>query len=324
MKRIIIGALISTALMGVQADAVTERPLPSLTPVALEQKSTETFSFAVFGDFRTLRRDRPYGPAFRQIVEEVATVAPPFVLSTGDAYYGYGASFQRFKNEVDYFLSFIKQIPSPVFNAVGNHEVTGEPERQRYAAERFGLLYGSFDYGNAHFIALNTEEPGHEGSVSGDQLAWLEADLAANAKAAHRFVFLHRPLFSVVDPDLSHGKSFKTKEKRDALHALFVKYSVDIVFAGHEHLFSDTTHGGVRYMVVGGGGAPMYDSPQAGGFFHYLIAEVAGSSVKVQVREPFHVQIRHLTASNGFEPRAELEVINTGYSPLSVRNIRVV
>ena len=92
-------------------------------------------------------------------------IGPSFVVSLGDAYFGYGGSFQRFRNEVDYFLSSIKPLTMPFFHVIGNHEVTDDRERDDYAKRRFGNSYGSFDFSGSHFVALDTEEKGHEGDI---------------------------------------------------------------------------------------------------------------------------------------------------------------
>jgi hypothetical protein len=303
------------------SSAVTDRPLAPLGGAVISHSSSSDVTFAVFGDFRQARRDRPYPKVFSQMLREVKLVGPAFAVSTGDAYYGYGGSFQRFRNEVEYFLSEIKSLGIPVFNAVGNHEVTDEPDRERYVAERFGEFYGSFDVGNLHFIVLNTEEKGREGAVTGDQLEWLEKDLHANRDAAHIFVFLHRPLFSAVDPEFVTGKSFRDRKERDALHALFERYKVRIVFAGHEHLYSDTVRDGVRYIIAGGGGSPLYRPADEGGLFHYLIVKVRESEVSVNVLQPYSIEVRPLSGNDGFESRAEVEVTNLSSAHLSVTNI---
>jgi hypothetical protein len=304
--------------------AVTDRPLAPLAGAVISPPPGSEFTFAVFGDFRQARRDRPYPRVFSQMLREVKLVGPAFAVSTGDAYYGYGGSFQRFMNEVEYFLSEMKSLEIPVFNAPGNHEVTDEPERERYVRERFGELYGSFDVGTVHFIVLNTEEKGSEGAISGDQLRWLERDLDANRDATHVFVFLHRPLLSAVDPEFVTGKSFRDKKERDALHALFDRYKVRIVFAGHEHLYSDTVRDGVRYIIAGGGGSPLYRPADEGGLFHYIVVKVAGTGVSVNVLQPYSIEVRSLAGNDGFGSRAEVEVTNLSSAHLSVKNISLL
>jgi 3',5'-cyclic AMP phosphodiesterase CpdA len=193
-------------------------PFPNLSKTALVQPAQDEFTFAVLGDYRPARRDIPYPEVFTGILKEIGILHPSLVISAGDAYYGYGGSFQRFKNEVARFMSRVDTIGVPFYNAIGNHEVADDPERVQYVNKLYGRLYGSFDVCSTHFIALNTEETGREGTISGEQLAWLKKDLDANKSARAIFVFLHRPLFSAEDPDLRGGNSFKHKDNRDALH----------------------------------------------------------------------------------------------------------
>jgi len=323
MKNIIIAFLFIIVFMN-PADAVTDRPYTYLnSPLLLEQPSRSEFTFGVFGDFRPSRRDMPYPSPYWQILEEMAMIGPSFVVSLGDAYFGYGGSFQRFRNEVDYFLSTIKPLAVPFFHVIGNHEVTDDRERDEYVKRHFGNSYGSFDSGVSHFVVLDTEEKGSEGTIAGEQLKWLEKDLDANVEAQNIFIFLHRPLFSKIDPDGSKGASSKDKAGRDALHSIFVKHHVKAVFAGHEHLFSDMVRDGIRYLIAGGGGAPLYSSPQDSGFFHYLLVTVADGDIRIDVISPYSIHVRTLYNNFGIEPRAELELANNSNTDIHMSSIAV-
>lgn len=301
--------------------AVSDKPFTHLNPAALIQPSTGEFTFAVFGDFRPSRRDRPYSEAFLKMLDEMNMISPSFILSVGDAYYGYGGSFQRFKNEIDYFLSRIKSLDTPFFNVIGNHEAGGALERENYIKDRFRNLYGSFDYGNSHFILLDTDEAGREGTIQGEQLKWLEKDIEANKNAENIFVLMHRPLFSALDGELNKGKSFKDKSNRDNLHRLFKKYGVRAVFAGHEHLFSETVKDGIKYFITGGGGSPLDQSPSKGGFFHYLIVKVKDRDMVIDVIAPYNLHVRNISGNDGFEQKAEIEVSNTSHTDIYIRNL---
>lgn len=304
--------------------AITDKPLKVINDVAIEQIKTKEFSFVVFGDFRTSRRDRPYHDVFTKILSEIEMINPDFVVSTGDAYYGYGGSIERFKNEIDYFVAMSKRISVPLFNVIGNHEVAGGGNREDYIRKRFGNLYGSFDFGNSHFIVLNTEEKGKEGMIKGEQLEWLKKDLEDNKKATNIFVFMHRPMFSAIDPDLVFGKSFRDRENRDYLHSLFREFKVKAVFAGHEHLYSETIKDGIRYIVTGGGGSPLYQSPKGGGYFHYLIINVKGEDVSFDLMVPGTITLRTIAGNDGFEEKAEIEISNISYSDLNLKDIPVI
>ncbi len=190
--------------------------------------------------------------------------------------------------------------------------------------EKFKSLHGSFDFGNSHFIMLNTEELEKEGAVTGGQLLWLEKDLEANKNAGNIFVFMHRPMFPLSDPELQQGISFKDTDNRDYLQTLFEKYKVKIVFAGHEHLYSNTNKNSVRYITTGGGGSPLYQSPQQGGFFHYMIVKVKPADITVNALVPHSIQIRTISGNDGFESKAEVEITNTSNTDIDIRNLKLL
>jgi predicted phosphodiesterase len=65
------------------------------------------------------------------------------------------------------------------------------------------------------------------------------------------------------------------------------KYKVDIVFSGHEHMFSDKKLGGVRYITSAGGGMLPNFPDSDGGFLHYMVIKVYGDYVDYEVRKIF-------------------------------------
>jgi hypothetical protein len=177
--------------------------------------------------------------------------------------------------------------------------------------------YGAFDYGNSRFIAVDTEEvagaesirsPGRvvsnagrtttldPGSVSKVQMDLLTQDLEANKAKAHIFVFMHHPIMP------ARSGSGLNQADAAALQALFANYpNVSYVIAAHEHLYfnasgttltpadrQDPSTGGPSYLVSGGAGAQLESCPgsagsNCGSFNHYLVFEVDGDTVKVQV-----------------------------------------
>lgn len=118
----------------------------------------------------------------------------------------------------------------PVWPALGNHDWGSDP-RDNWRQEWYlpnNEHYYSFNYGNAHFIALDTRE----GNLydRGNQVRWLEQDLAANANAGWIFVYYHHP-----------GITCTYKKNNDAVIEsflpLFDRYRVDVVFNGHAHTY---------------------------------------------------------------------------------------
>ncbi|MFQ6032282.1 MAG: dockerin type I domain-containing protein, partial [Candidatus Zixiibacteriota bacterium] len=109
--------------------------------------------------------------------------------------------------------------------------------------------YYSFDYGNSHFIGLDTEIPYGPSSA---QYQWLKADLQGAYNNTFIFVFMHKHPYCA-------GGHNSTIGLRDTLSPLFETYRVDMVFSGHSHFYQrNGPINGVTYIITAGGGAPLY------------------------------------------------------------------
>jgi 3',5'-cyclic AMP phosphodiesterase CpdA len=232
------------------------------------------------------------------IFSEIGLIRPDFVLWTGDVVYGYGDSTRELSVEYDRFAKAARTCGVPFFNAPGNHEIhhrTGEPcgdhASEAEFVRQFGNLYGSFDAGGAHFIALDTAQVCSEDRLDAQQLAWLENDLEANKNARAIFVFSHTEFFTSPTIDEDDGRFHPEIQGKAELIALFRRYPVRAVFSGHEHLYSHETHDGIDYFIAGGGGAPLYAPPERGGFSHYVLVRLSAGAIRYDVIEPGHLYV---------------------------------
>ena len=91
--------------------------------------------------------------------------------------------------------------------------------------------YYSFDYGNMHFVCLNSET---DLSPDGAMMTWLEADLAANDKE-WIIAFWHRPPYSRGSAN-SDMDSQQIALRQNAV-PLLERYGVDLVLTGHTHAY---------------------------------------------------------------------------------------
>src|ERR1019366_2935072 len=88
------------------------------------------------------------------------------------------------------------------------------------------------------------------------QRAWLDKDLGAS-KARWKFVYMHVPLFSTY---FNHGDNAGL---RASLQGLFEKHHVDVVFAGHDHLYQRSKPmNKVLYVTAGTGGGNIMPGPE--------------------------------------------------------------
>jgi hypothetical protein len=259
---------------------------------------SQPFTFAVYGDTRTHYRKH------KEVVELINSWSPHILLHTGDLWANNDNwAVEQFFTATQDLLNHV-----PLFPALGNHEywiypgpgANTDPDLYRkYFVLPTNLTstedYYSFDYGNAHFLVVDTNREeslavrGSDYRAGSPQYAAIKRDLiqtSQNPDIVHIFVTMHVPVHS---NGLKHGYGRNNVMKdpvisRD-LGELFQAYDVDIVFSAHEHVYerfqpvnskhqpvgicdspSDPTnpdhpcnriHEGMTYVVTAGGGAPL-------------------------------------------------------------------
>jgi hypothetical protein len=112
--------------------------------------------------------------------------------------------------------------------------------------------YYSFDWGNAHFVALNSElYHGDHSYHPEEQKTWLDRD-PKETRQPWKIVYFHRPIYS----SSKHGSDERIRKD---LEPVLVRHEVDLVFSGHGHVYERTVPiRGVTYVVSGGGGKGLY------------------------------------------------------------------
>jgi acid phosphatase type 7 len=183
----------------------------------------------------------------RAVLDQIRNVPFDMMVHTGDIAYTAGTRPQFDRNFFEVYADVLRMFP--MFPASGNHEYETEdaaPYREAFVLPDNGGPEGrerwySYDYGDVHFVALDTERIGPQ------QAAWLDADLTANRRR-WTIVYMHKPAFSSGD----HGNEPGVQQY---FVPLFVKHAVPLVLAGHDHHYERTTpQDGVTYVVTGGGG----------------------------------------------------------------------
>jgi predicted phosphodiesterase len=248
------------------------------------------FTFAVWGDSGC------GCPQQTAVAAQIGKAGADLLLHTGDVIYERGEA-----NLYDprFFAPYRATLAAaPVYPVLGNHDVAtgnGAPWLQAFFLPGDGgkhtTRYYAFNYGNAHFIALDSEEP--YGPTSA-QYGWLLQDLQSPAAqgATWRFAFFHRPPYS---SGLGHGSEY---DLRETWAPLFERFGVDMVFSGHEHNYERSTPrrdyasvGGthaVIYIVTGGGGSQSYNvghqpwSAFSAMAYHYVRIRLDGPRLALQ------------------------------------------
>jgi hypothetical protein len=219
----------------------------------------------------------------REVVNDVKSGRAKFVLNTGDMVW-WGKQGQSPSDNPYWKLvneEVLKQLPPPdpemaaaglpgrVFPAVGNHEVwddsdvegllTAFPYLKQFGVSDKRLIY-KFDYGDARFIFLWTGKydyrspsswsgtrPAYEAQMT-ELKKWLDEAKAAGTKKV--FVSFHAPAFC--------RAGMGAIPEAQNPHQILAAYAKDldiVVFNGHVHTTELFQVDGVKYMLLGGGGA---------------------------------------------------------------------
>jgi acid phosphatase type 7 len=242
------------------------------------------FRFAVVGDSGS------GGKGQLAVAALLGCLEPDLVLHTGDVVYPAGQERHYNRRFFAPYRNLIKTVP--VFPVLGNHDVMRgdgtaflENFHPPLESPRGTKRYYSFDWGNTHFVALDSElYHGDRGSDPERQKDFLEQDLAASRKR-WKIAFLHRSPYG----SSRHGGDGRVRED---LEPLFARHAVDLVFSGHDHVYERTVPiRGVTYVVSGGGGRRLY--PAGNGEFtassvsahHAVLVRVSGRRLLLEAVE---------------------------------------
>lgn len=169
----------------------------------------------------------------------------------------------------------------PVVPLLGNHETYDKdwkvrmPEAYlhlfalpRIDREKYQNQFYSFDYGDVHFVVLNTQSQelaDFEPSLDEDEVAWFKEDMAKTTKK-WKVVLMHK------DP-LQYGFANRPEPREEGFSPegrlwmpLFDQYGVDAVLSAHLHTYRDRGHirnfqrdeSGPLYLITGVAGNVQY------------------------------------------------------------------
>ena len=214
---------------------------------------TANWRMVVYGD----NRSNPDTHA--RNVEQIMKLDPGLVINSGDLVAA-GSRYEQWKTQYfDPLRGLAEHVA--VFPCLGNHEQNAIHYYNYHSLpDDQGEVYYSFDYANAHFIALNSNAQDAPFQLGDPQTEWLIADLEAHRDATWTFVFFHHPLFR------AHATRGITPQ-RWVWQPIFDEYGVDLVITGHDHYYMRShsigdyrgePRRGVYHLISGGGGAPTY------------------------------------------------------------------
>lgn len=256
------------------ACAVVAGSLLVAGPAPLLPNLTGSLKLAVIGDNGNGSREQA------EVAEQMASLHQEFpydlVLMVGDNFYG----SQRPSDLEQKFARVYRPLldAGVIFQAaLGNHD---DPSTVNYPPLNMdGRRYYSFVRPGVRFIVLDTNE------LDAKQLQWADATLQ-QATEPWRIAYFHHPIYGNAS---RHGANV---DLRLLLEPMLVKYQVQVVFSGHDHVYERLKpQKGIYYFVTGSagqlrkGGLDTSDSTAAGFDQEqaFLAAEIAGDDLHFQV-----------------------------------------
>ena len=242
-------------------------------PLTLPRQSGSV-RFAAIGDMGTGGR-RQYDVAARM---DASRQAFPFdfVIMLGDNIYG-GNSAADFRSKFELPYKPLLDAGVKFYASLGNHDSTTQRVYKPFNMD--GKQYYTYKKGNAQFFALDSNY------MTPEQLAWLEQELKGS-NADWKIAYFHHPLYSSA---MFHGSAL---ELREVLEPLFVRYGVQAVFAGHEHVYERVKpQQGITYFIEGAAGQlrksnlAKRDPLTAAGFdqdLSFMLVEITGDTLNFQ------------------------------------------
>jgi predicted phosphodiesterase len=201
--------------------------------VVLPQQS-DSVRFLVFGDSGT--GDTAQYETAVTMVTYHQKFPFTFALMLGDNMYG-SERPQDFEKKFEQPYKPLLDAKVDFHAVLGNHD---DPNQRFYKPFNMnGQRFYTFKKGSVRFFALDSNymEP--------EQFEWLEKELMASG-SDWKIPYFHHPLYS----SGMHGSQV---ELRSSLEPLFIKYGVDVVFAGHEHFYERVKpQEGIWYFTAGG------------------------------------------------------------------------
>ena len=200
----------------------------------------------------------------QKALAEVVGFEPEFVINTGDLVLeSNSASAEAVDRWFKYYLSITEPLQPTFYNTIGNNDIAGtertdftsdDPQFGKYFFNNyFGPTHYSFNYGDFHFVALDTHSPDPKednpdywnfGKMEPDVSAWVKADLEAHQDQT-LVVLNHEPFhFDPIWPFKDNGTTSDDE-------GLFDEFGVDYVLSGHTHYRSYMEINNIHHITTG-------------------------------------------------------------------------
>jgi acid phosphatase type 7 len=272
---------------------------PASSSIVFSTKNPGTLDFIAYGDIRfTDLSDRHNtNPRARQaLLDRIAKEKPELLVMTGDIVLtgDHADDWKIYEKE----SKPLHDAGITIFPVIGNHDLRDTPAKALpYFFQHFPELKErrcySVDAGPVFIIVLDSQS---DESEEGEQGRWLLSQLdQLPASADFVVVAFHRPCYTKSAGDIL-GNDHLARPQEQHLAQVLEERAKHIsqkmlIVNGHVHNYERYQHGGIMYLISGGGGAKpvtVKRSPddfynEAGATYHYIRFHVANHLLHVEM-----------------------------------------
>jgi acid phosphatase type 7 len=266
-----------------------------------EREDVTIFSFAIIGSTDGFMANK--GKFLKSAAEKIKETNADLVFAMGNLVPDCDGE-KGCENNLNSWKKIMEPLLPITYEVMGIHDRTASDRADAIWRSEFNLpingpdgydkLTYSFNYGNSHFVVIDTEKP-RQHSASEVQLDWLDYDLGSNDKE-NTFVFFSEPAFPT---SAKTGESLDASPvDRDKLWKIIDAHNVTAVFNGNENLFSrriidnhifSQSKNSIHQFVIGNTDALNEDSKSNDqvdyAYFgkHYAIVDVDGMNLTLNL-----------------------------------------
>ncbi len=224
---------------------------------AINSNDTTGFKFWVTGDFGAGNSDQIRVRRWFENYLQSNTVKNWIWLGDNTYSNGTDAEYTRNVFSKDYgydsIFRFLPFYPIPGNHDYGSVNALDDPKYHRGPyydmvdvfknGEMGGLpstteAYYSYDYGNTHFLALNSElwQYLYFWDNGNPYRTWIENDIK-NSNKKFKVAYWHQPPYSKGSHDSDDGFELNMRAMREKVIPVLERYGIDLVLSGHSHVY---------------------------------------------------------------------------------------
>jgi len=250
---------LSAAPLLAGASRLEAQRIPKIDP-------SRDFDFVFFTDTH-LEPELGAADGCARCFSQINEAHPEFCIAGGDQVFDVcEQDLTRARSLFTLYRKTEAELACKVHHTIGNHDVIGinqkspiEPGDVEYGKklyqDNFGKLYYSFDHKGWHFVVLDSIGIEYYKILNphfdGEQLRWLESDLAAVGTTRPVIVVTHVPIASILGSLSSEGGRGPIVANAYSVHSILARHNVKLVLQGHLHVWEKSQYRGVDYLIGG-------------------------------------------------------------------------